>query len=312
MGSMPSFNVIAVGIGAGVASALGFIAPSTGTALAIPLFMLSPLTAVIASLGWGTSAGVVAVVADAAVVAAYASPTAALLHVLMAPLPAVVLSHVLGLARSADPARPDAARLWFPLGAVLTVATIVVGLTTMLSGLLAGVNDTELLHDLARGMLMGANGPEPEPAQIEAMVRFIIAVMPVASPAIWFLVTIANLYLGARVARMSDRLARPWEPLDAATPPRAAAGATVGLGVLTAIDGPIGWIAAPFFGTTLALMLLMGLAVLHRFTRGNPLRPVWLAAIWASLILTLPAVILTVIGLLDTLLRWRERRPVAP
>ncbi|MBP0575919.1 hypothetical protein J8J27_34885, partial [Mycobacterium tuberculosis] len=67
---------------------------------------------VIASLGWGTGAGILALVADFTIIAVFYAPAPAAAHALLSPLPAVVLSHLLGLARPADPDRPDSAVVW--------------------------------------------------------------------------------------------------------------------------------------------------------------------------------------------------------
>ena len=50
---------IFVGIGAGLAAALLFLAPVSGTALAFPLFALTGLPIAIAGLGWGVVGGIV-------------------------------------------------------------------------------------------------------------------------------------------------------------------------------------------------------------------------------------------------------------
>ena len=74
MGRVPSPFAIAVGIGAGIASALGFAALVAGTSLAMPLFLFSALPVVIASLGWGTGAGIVALLTDFAVIEGFGIP----------------------------------------------------------------------------------------------------------------------------------------------------------------------------------------------------------------------------------------------
>ena len=52
-------QVFLVGIGAGIAAALLFMAPIGGTVLAFPLFLLTGLPIAIAGLGWGVIAGLV-------------------------------------------------------------------------------------------------------------------------------------------------------------------------------------------------------------------------------------------------------------
>ncbi|MEX0852388.1 MAG: hypothetical protein WD036_03770, partial [Bauldia sp.] len=60
---------ILVGILAGLAAALMFLAPVSGTALAFPLFALAGLPLAIAGLGWSPLAAGVAAIAAAAAIA---------------------------------------------------------------------------------------------------------------------------------------------------------------------------------------------------------------------------------------------------
>ena len=53
-------QTIFVGIGAGLAAALLFLAPASGTVLAFPLFALTGLPIAIAGLGWGVVGGAIA------------------------------------------------------------------------------------------------------------------------------------------------------------------------------------------------------------------------------------------------------------
>jgi hypothetical protein len=309
MGRVPSPFAIAVGIGAGIASALGFAALVAGTSLAMPLFLFSALPVVIASLGWGTGAGIVALLTDFAVIAGFYAVEPAIAHALLSPLPAVVLSHLLGLARPADPANPDGPVVWFPLGTWLLAAVAVVGATTLITGWLADVGNVAQLEALSRVVLAGAEGGNVDPAQVQAMARLLLALMPVMSPAMWFLIIIANLWAGAHVVRQSERLVRPWEDLSAVVVPRHAVTALAILAVVVVgVGGVPGLLASPFFGALLALKLLLGLAVLHALSKGAPLRGLMLSLAWASLVLTVPALLILVLGIADAAFRIKGRR----
>lgn len=309
MGFLPSPFAIAVGIGAGIASALGFAALVAGTSLAMPLFLFSALPVVIASLGWGTSAGIVALIADFVVIAGFYAVSPAIAHVLLSSLPAVVLSHLLGLARPVDPNRPDGPVVWFPIGTWLVVAAGLVGAATLITGWLADIGNAAQVEALSRVVLAGPQGTDADPAQVQAMARLLLALMPVMSPAMWFLVIIANLWAGAHVTRLSDRLARPWEDLSAVIVPRHTVTAfAVAAAIVIGLGGTLGLVVSPFFGALLALKLLLGLAALHALSRGAPLRSLMLTLAWASLILTVPALLILLLGIADAAFRIKARR----
>jgi hypothetical protein len=134
-----------------------------------------------------------------------------------------------------------------------------------------------------------------------------LRLLPIVSPAVWCGVIIANLWLGAHVTRLSDRLMRPWEALHDVVLPRLATLVLVLLIALVVMGGTIGLVASPFAGTLGTLHVLAGLAFLHKATLGSALRGFVLSVAWASLILTLPAIILMAVGAVDTVLRLRSR-----
>ena len=67
-------QLILIGIGAGVATALLFASVASGPLLSIFLFYLAPLPILIAALGWSHWAALVAAVTAAAGLAAFLSP----------------------------------------------------------------------------------------------------------------------------------------------------------------------------------------------------------------------------------------------
>jgi len=81
-------NRIGMGIGAGLASALLFVVTVQGTALALALAYLAPLPIMIATLGWGVDAGLVALCAACAVVAGAIEVFSGVLFGLTVALPA--------------------------------------------------------------------------------------------------------------------------------------------------------------------------------------------------------------------------------
>ncbi len=91
-----------------------------------------------------------------------------------------------------------------------------------------------------------------------------------------------NLYAAARSAALSHRLRRPWPDLPSAfvLPPPLAALALASLALAFALPAPadqFAWIVAGALG---AAFVLQGLAVLHALSRGLPMRPWLLSALY--------------------------------
>jgi hypothetical protein len=150
-------------------------------------------------------------------------------------------------------------------------------------------------------------------AQVEPFVRLSVKLMPMVFPALWTLVVIIDLWLGAKVVARSDRLARPWEDLSAVRLPAGAGLAFVAAGLATLLPSPIGLLAGPFAGALFSIHMLIGFAVLHVMTRGNAARPIVLAALYGIVFLfTFPAIIVALIGLADGIFRIRDRRRPGP
>src|SRR5215813_9673312 len=116
-------QVVSVGLGAGVASALVFASIASGSALSIPLFYLAPLPILIAAMGWSHVSGLIAAgVAALGLGVAFGSM---LFVVFLAGvgLPAWWLGYLALLARPA--ANGGSGHLeWYPIGRLVIWASL--------------------------------------------------------------------------------------------------------------------------------------------------------------------------------------------
>jgi hypothetical protein len=132
---------------------------------------------------------------------------------------------------------------------------------------------------------------------------------------VMFLTLCANLYVGARVAQVSQTLKRPWPSLpESLTLPRALGVALVlCLGLAFLLDDPFqqaAWIGAAVFAGAYAMQ---GFALVHALTRGlqfrNPLIfTLYLVSAFAPRWI-LPLV--TFAGLMESFLSLRAKRVAA-
>jgi hypothetical protein len=155
----------------------------------------------------------------------------------------------------------------------------------------------------------GAILPEGETANEFAL--NIVRLSPAAIAGSTLLMLCVNLYAAARSAAMSRRLRRPWPDLPSALvlPPPMAALVLAALALAFALPAPanqFAWIVAGALG---AAFVLQGLAVLHALSRGLPMRPWLLAALYFCCLIrsnwTLPAI--AIIGLIESFASLRAR-----
>lgn len=315
----------AVAIGAGCAAAFLFAVSAQTSALAMLLAYLAPLPLMIATLGWGVDAGVVAAAASVAGLIVLADPfsnfryaaTTGLLFAASVATPAWLLAAFAaapierflpakwrrGASHASVGAIVSLAAAIGMLGAAATLTTLIV----VYGGYAEGVKRaTATLIALASDALEGADSGETR-ALADSLVRF----GPAAIAASTLLMLSVNLYAAARSTELSHRLRRPWPDLPTSLH------LPWPLGVV-AIVSAIGAYAFPapasqYFGIGVGglggALALQGLAVAHALSRGLRARILMLIALYACCVLrakfTLPA--LAVLGIVDAFVRLRTR-----
>lgn len=303
---------ILIGLGAGMATALLFAGLISGTALAFPLFLISPLPIAIAGLGFGTLSGASAAIVASALIGFTLGPLAAGLYFILFAAPVAWAAHLIGLSRS-DETAPDV-RQWFPLDSVLFRASVAVGIAVVIAGYALGYDPEALIQETVKVLQSWlaqspTDGTVPTEAELEPLVRYNILLMPFTSAAMALGILVLATWLGARIARMSGLLAREWTPLWTVVLPQSAA-LVFGIAfVASMIPGVPGQIAGAIAGATGFAFALTGFGLLHAVLIGKAARPFLLFVIYAvSYILVVPLGILAVVGLADTALQYRARR----
>lgn len=124
---------------------------------------------------------------------------------------------------------------------------------------------------------------------------------------------VANLWLGAFIARASALLTRPWPDIamDFRLPRAVAAAFLVGV-ALTFFDGPAGAVGLVLTTTMGMLLALQGLAVVHVLVRGSKSSAIVLAVLYFMLgLLGWPILPLALLGGADTVFNYRDRKSAA-
>ncbi|MCW5695366.1 MAG: hypothetical protein KIS96_01395 [Bauldia sp.] len=304
-------TTIPVGVGAGLAAMLLMAALLTQTAVAFPLFILSPLPLAVAGFAFGPLAAAIGAVTVTAGVAFAAGPASAVAALVLIAGPTVWITYVLGLSRQ----RADGTVEWYPYGRALLQASVMVGLGLILVGLVTDFDAERLTAEAVSAMQAWLAG-SPTPInrdQIETLMKVYVAVLPYTTAAGALAMLAINGYLGARVAETSGRLKRTREPLWTTQFPPAAAVLFLVAAGLAFLPGTIGDAAGAFAGALGFGFALVGLAALHALTRDSLSRGFILAMAYAFVLLFgLSLILLAVLGIADSLIDLRSRQSRRP
>lgn len=310
-------QLLLVGIGAGVTSALLFATLATGQAFAVGLFYLTPLPILIAGMAWNHVAGAVAALTAAVLLGSVLGVWFVLAFTVGIGLPAYILAYLALLARPAG--NGGGADLeWYPPGRIVVAAALIAAGATALSvpafGTDAESYRAALREAFERVLRLQTGTPEDQPLSLPGtqdaprLLDFLVIVMPPAAAVLGMVTSLANLWLAGRVARLSGRLVRPWPDLGELRFPPAAplllAAAVAG----TFVPGIVAVVAGFFTATLLTAYAVLGFAVIHGASRTFPARLVLLTAVWLSVFLIgWPVLLVAMIGLTDSFVDYRAR-----
>jgi hypothetical protein len=317
---------IAIAFGAGIVAALLFAVSAKATALAMALSILSPLPIVIASLNWGVDMGAIAAFVATGGVAAL-DPASGAIFGAGVVLPAWALS---GIASLRSPifhrgkSGVDRSLEWCPIGIVVTAAAVIgaliglgalISLIVVYSGFESGVDELSKQIAPIYEHTLGELVVLPAGVTFEQFANEVVREAPPVLAPLAFLLFCGNLYVGGRVAQISQALKRPWPDLpEALVLPRALAVAlAISLGLALLLQDPARLAAWIVVGVFAAAFALQGLALAHALTRGFQYRnPLLLVLYLASALESqwiLP--ILAFAGVIESFLSLRAKRVAA-
>ena len=301
-------KTLAVGIGAGLVSALLFGVVITGSPLAMLLSFIAPLPIFIAALGWQHSAGLIAVLAGGLATAVALNAAGGLAFALGWALPAWWLAYLALLGRPA----PDGTMEWYPLGRLVLWIAGTSALITLVGVVALGQGSHETYRSTVQHAFEAfvrtppAEGDAPRASDF---VSLFVQALPFFFALNFVFVLALNLWLAAKSVQISSRLARPWPFIPATTMPRSAVALLAGAAAAGLLPGFVGAFGLALSGALLAAFALQGLAFLHDTSRQRPARSFMLGSVYALALLMSSVVVplLAVLGLADVVLSLRNR-----
>jgi hypothetical protein len=314
-------QVLLIGLGAGAASALLFASIVSGSPLAILLFYLSALPVMLAAIAWSHMAGLFAVLFGVLALAAALNFWIAFVYLASVATPAYVLAYMSMLGREVAPASGTAPpeMEWYPVGRLLLwAAAIAFALVTVV--ILQFGTSFESYQKTIRAtfetvLKLQARIPADQPLKLpgvqnpEQFLNTLVAVMPAAAAVLSMLTSIINLWLAARVARVSGRLRRPWPDLNEVSLPPAAAILFAAALAVSFASGMPGFIAAIAIAVLTLAYSIAGFSALHAVTRNAGARTWILAGAWISVIvLGWPLLFVAILGIADSVFDLRGKQ----
>jgi hypothetical protein len=290
-------QLVLVGLGAGAAAALLFASVASGSIAAVILFYLAPLPIAIAALGWGHLSGLIA--------AAVATTVVALLSgIFFIAVPVIAfgawwLGYLALLARPAGNGGGGALE-WYPMGRLalwaallgtLVVAAAVPNFGTDQESLQAALRKTyeRILRD-------------------QTLIDILVVAVPPAAAVFSTVTNLFNLWLAARIVRISGRLARPWPDLAALSLPPLSAGLLAAAIAGSFLPDLAGVLFGAFAASLLMAFAVLGFAVLHAITRGMGSRAIVLAGVYGlTIVFGWPVLAMSLLGLAEIVLNIRGR-----
>jgi hypothetical protein len=290
-------QILFVGLGAGVAAALLFASVISGSIAAIFLFYLAPLPILIAALGWGHMAGLIAAASATAIVAVLSG--AFFLAVAVISFGAWWLGYLTLLARPATNGGGSELE-WYPVGRLVLWAAAIGTLVVIAAVPNFGTDQESLQAGLRKSYARILRDP--------STIDLLVIAVPPAAAVFSTLTNLFNLWLAARIVKISGRLTRPWPDLSAFTlPPMTLGFLAVAIGA-SFLPDLLGILSGACAASLVMVLAILGFAVLHSVTRGMSSRAVVLAGVYAAaVVLGWPLLLISLVGLGETMFDIRVR-----
>lgn len=132
--------------------------------------------------------------------------------------------------------------------------------------------------------------------------------LPPAAAVLSTLINIVNLWLAARIVRVSGRLGRPWPDLAALSLPAYAPWLLAAAVAGAFLPDLLGIASGVFAASLFAIFAILGFAVLHTVTRGMSNRFLALAGTYVAVaVFGWPVIGMSLLGLADSAFDIRSR-----
>ncbi len=310
-----------IGLLAGIVAAVVFISATTGPLpMRVILFLLTPLPLFLSGFGWGWPTAVIGATAGSLFMSILTTFEIGAVFAISQAIPSVILIYLVTLNRPAAAPGPDVDPQtgieWYPVGRIVIWAAGISG-AMALAAMLMIASDIDSLRGEVRKLIDAVlkaqleamnGGTTMSEEDLGRLTEIGIYLLPAATALSWMLTILLNLWLAAKITLASGKLPRPWPDIPAMRFPRLTPLALAVSSALTFVPGYVALGASAVSGSLYFAYVLMGLAVIHYITRGQPWRPFALWMLYAALFIlnTGVSVIIALLGLADGFITIRR------
>lgn len=321
-------NWLIIGLLAGIASGVLYFSASAGNFAGMMLASFASFPLFVAGLGWGLSTvllGVGVLLVIYVVLLGLSSGAGATLAIGAAP----VLVTWLALQNRPAATRPseegevaDSGVEWYPEGrlvvwmALLAAAGVALFVLTYSFG--EGGFDATMRAQLDPIFKAFAeqSSPPPPADQVEQFKTLLVSALPGGMSVVSVISMVASLALAIAVVKRSGISLRPWAPFGSLRFPKWSVWVLSAAAIGTFLPGLAGTLAWVLASALFAAFVVLGIAVVHGLTAGNPAQPLLLGVLYMLLVLfnVLVCFPLILLAMTDQAfnLRARRNRPTPP
>jgi hypothetical protein len=305
-------QIILVAIGAGAAAALLFASVATGSLIATLLFYLASLPILIAAMGWSHLAGLLGALLAATGLGLTLGFYFFLAFLFGVGLPAWWLGYLALLGRSVGANGSADGMEWYPIGRLVFWAAIIGALVIAVAVLNFGTDketfQTEIRSAFERALRAQGQTQIPGRADTGRVIDILVVALPPAAAVLLTILNTFNLWLAARVVKVSGRLRRPWPDLSMMTLPNFTPGVLAAAIAGSFLPDLAGLLAGVLAASLFMAYAIMGFAVLHAVTRTMSGRTFALiGAYFAVVVFGWPILAMSMLGLAESAFNLRAR-----
>jgi len=297
-------TVLIAGILAGICAAFLTLGATAQSSMSFLLYAASAMPVLVAGLGWGNAAAIVAVLSAGFLGALAVSPLFAVTIAIFTLIPAGWLSHLANLARpAAEIGGPEDLMAWYPLSGIVLHLCGLITVSVIILGTMIGYGP-ELVSQMVDLMMASVQASEstfkPDPTALSQTKSLLVLMLPMIQGGLWVMLLFAAYYFASRMVRSFGKGLRPREDIAAALRMhRNAIFIFLGGIVLTFFGGVAAMVGAVLCGTFGAGFIMAGYASLHHRSKGKDWRLPVLILAYLSAIFMFPLFLILLLGLSD-------------
>jgi hypothetical protein len=202
---------------------------------------------------------------------------------------------------------------WYPVGRLVFWAAIIGSLVIVVAVLNFGADketfQTEMRNAFERALRAQGQTQIPGRTDTGRIIDIVVAALPPAAAVLLTILGTFNLWLAARIVKVSGRLRRPWPDLSAMTLPAITPGVLAAAIAGSFLPDLAGLLAGVLAASLFMAYAIMGFAVLHAITRNMGGGRVFalVGAYFAVVVFGWPILAMSLLGLAENAFNIRAR-----